>query len=299
MRIWLNSTVAFVIKMLCSAAISLLGISFILSLITQLDIAFFESNGMIRSAEMREAFYYQIFDLDLTIMLMLALGFVGVAVIAFVFCKSHFNYFHHLADALRKFADTGEAPLTRGLGRFNPFIIYFFDVMERRFKGAPNEELTPVLEKARREWPTQPGVSIKDQLQFVSVSAFLGIFFSLCSATFYFKVNSKVVELAHQLVRFSSASGPNFLNEQFEIVTMLVWMILVVTTITFAIIGYRFGVRIGAADYALLRDLKVFMEGNFEKTLFLRRGDPASELISGMNESLKKIGERARQTGKS
>lgn len=292
MKTWLGSSVAFAAKMLFSATLSLVAISLVLVIVTRLDIAFFESTGMMKNAEIREAFYMQVFDLEGPVLLMLFTGYVAVFVISLLFCKSQFDYFKKLEQALRAFADTGEVPPLAGLGRFNPHAIYFFDVLAKRVKGSPEEEIKPIITKASVEWPTGPFVSWRDQGQFMVIAGLLGLFFSAACVVYYYKVSSRVVELSNSLVRYQSAAGPTFLMEQFEIVNLLIGLVLFVTTLSFMLTGLRFSERIGAADYALLRDMRQFMEGNFTKRLFLRKGDPAREHVAAMNDSIKRIADR-------
>lgn len=297
MRQWLSSSLLFTTRMLFSAALSLLGLVVVLVIVVRLDAAFFEANGMISNVDVREAFYLQVFEVDSAIVWMMIAGFAAVGVISFMFCKSQFDYFKRLAGSMSLFTQTWDAPPTKLLGRFNPYITYFYDVMYRRINGETEEGIDPILKRATREWPKQPTVALSEQLQFAAISGLLGIFFSVCCLIFYLKVSGRVVELANTLVRFSSASGPSFLTEQFGIVNILVCLILGMTTLNFIITGYRFGRQIAEADYAILRDMKDFMDGNFRQRFFLRTGDPAREFVLPMNDSLDKICEKLKVPG--
>ncbi|MBI3543040.1 MAG: hypothetical protein HY075_07185 [Deltaproteobacteria bacterium] len=297
MRQWLSSSIVFASKMLFASVLSLVGLLFVLMIVARLDVAFFESNGMLQSTDVREAFYYQIFDMDGIMYTMLFLGFAAVVALSFLFCKSQFDYFRNLSSAFKLFAEKWDAPPTALLGRFNPYITYFFDIMSRRVNGETEEGLEALITRASREWPKSPAVSWNDQLQFAAISGMLGLFFSACCAIVYLKVSGRVVELANTIVHFRTATGPSFLTEQFDIVNIVVWCILAATTITFVVIGYRFGRQIAEADYAILRDLKGYMEGNFRQRLFLRSNDPAQEYVDPMNEVLEKISVKLRAQG--
>ena len=297
MRQWLSSSLLFSSKMVFSAALSLVGLIFVLVIVARLDVAFFEANGMLQNEIIREAFYYQIFQVDNVIVWMLLLGFMAVLSISFLFCKSQFDYYRSLARAFKVFSETWEAPPTATLGRFNPYVTYFFDILSRRINGETEEALEPLIARATREWPKTPSVSWYDQLQFATVSGMLGMFFSACCVIFYLKVSGRVVELATSIVHFTNTNGPSFLTEQFSIISLLVWLILGTTTVTFVITGYRFGRQIAEADYAILRDMKDFMEGNFRQRLFLRSGDPAQEYVKPMNDTLDAISVKLRAPG--
>ncbi|MBI3556068.1 MAG: hypothetical protein HY074_07380 [Deltaproteobacteria bacterium] len=297
MRQWLSSSLVFSSKMMFSAALSLVALVFVLAIVARLDVAFFEANGMLQNEFIREAFYYQIFQVDAVIIWMLMLGFLAVLSISFLFCKSQFDYYRSLARAFKLFSDNWESPPTASLGRFNPYVTYFFDILSRRMNGETEEALEPLIARATREWPQNPQVSWYDQLQFATVAGMLGMFFSACCVIFYLKVSGRVVELANSIVHFTNTNGPSFLTEQFSIISILVWMILGITTLSFIVTGYRFGRQIAEADYAILRDMKDFMEGNFRQRLFLRSGDPAQEYVLPMNETLEAMGVKLRAPG--
>src|SRR5580700_9898653 len=52
---WVNSSLGFSLRMMLAAALSLVALCFVLVIVARLDVAFFESNGMSASADVREA----------------------------------------------------------------------------------------------------------------------------------------------------------------------------------------------------------------------------------------------------
>ena len=292
-RRWrLGSAVLFTSRMLLSSIVAVGILVVILVVVARLDCAFFEVNGMMHLSDVREAFYYQIFQVDTVFWVMLGLGLLAVAVISMLFCVSQMNYFKRLAATLESFAEKCEMPSTNGLGRFNPHAAYFFDILSRRIKGEKEDSLEPALTNALKNWPKEPGISWADQLQFSVVSGLLGIFFSLTCVTFYYKVTERVVELANTLAHFSTARGPDFLAEQFSIVNVIVWCVLLISALSFIFTGFRLGRHIAEADYAILRDMRNFLTRNYDQRFFLRNGDAGSEYIHRMNVAVERIAER-------
>lgn len=80
-----------------------------------------------------------------------------------------------------------------------------------------------------------------------------------------------------------------FLQEQYELVSMLIWVVIIVTSITFISTGYKLGRLLSESNYAILRDMKRFMQGDKEQRIFLRSSDPVSEYVPQMNDALERI----------
>lgn len=297
MRALYRPMLLFAGKMFFWSIVALGALVFVLSIVSRLDIAFFEANGMIKNPELRYAFYTQIFAIDPVFFGMLGAGLLTVAAVSMLFCKSQFDYFRRLSSAFSDFAEKNEVPSTSQMGQFSPHVGYFFDVTARRLKGDDEEKIQAVLDAALREWPKAPRVSWTDQAQFIIVSAFLGAFFSVLCMIFYWKVSDRVVDLSNMLVRFSNSSSPQFLSEQFTIMSTVVWAVLILTVVNFALTGYRFGMQIAEANYAILRDLRNYMEGNYNQRLFLRRGYPAHSFAVQINTSLDRVTEKLKERG--
>lgn len=287
----------FAARMFFWSAVALGSLIFVLAIVSRLDVAFFEANGMLKNPELRSAFYTQIFQIDPVFFGLLGLGLSTVVGVSMLFCKSQFDYFRRLAEAFAAFAEKSEVPTTSQMGQFSPHVGYFFDVIARRLKNEDEEKAQAVLDAALREWPHAPRVSWADQAQFIVVSGLLGMFFSTLCVIFYWKVSDRVVDLSNMLVRFTSTSGPQFLTEQFSIMSIVVWSVLVLTVVNFGLTGYRFGLQIAEANYAILRDLRNFMEGRYEQRLFLRRGYPAHAFAVKINTSLDTITRKLKEQG--
>lgn len=287
----------FAARMTVWSLVALSALVFVLSIISRLDVAFFEANGMIKNPELRYAFYAQIFEIDPVFFGMLGVGLLTVAAISMLFCKSQFDYFRRVAEAFANFAEKSEVPTTAQMGPFSPHIGYFFDVMARRLNGDEEDKVQAVLDAGLRDWPKAPRVAWADQAQFIIVSALLGVFFSILCMIFYWKVSDRVVDLSNMLARFTSTTGPQFLTEQFTIMGTVVWVVLGLTVGNFALTGYRFGMQIAEANYAILRDLRNFMEGKYSQRLFLRRGYPVHSFAVQINTSLDRISEKLKERG--
>src|SRR5437660_683568 len=123
---WQGSSVRFTASMVLSAFAAVFWLFVVLAIVARLDVAFFEANGMAQNADIREAFYYQVFQFEAIIPIMIVIGFAAVIFLSALFCKSQYDYFKHLAAALRLMAESSESPPTALLGRFNPFATYFF-----------------------------------------------------------------------------------------------------------------------------------------------------------------------------
>jgi hypothetical protein len=94
------------------------------------------------------------------------------------------------------------------------------------------------------------------------------------------------------LVRFKTATGPNFLTEQVAIVEMVGITLLSFMCIAFMVTGYRYGRSVSESSYSILRDLRRFLEGTTDQRFFLRRGDLGREYVPSMNQALDKIAGR-------
>lgn len=258
-------------------------------IVARLDIAFFEANGMIQNAELRSAFYYQIFELDLMTLGLLALGLAGVSAVSYLFAQSQTNYFRKLSAILHHLANTGEAPMAKNMGNFTPYIERWLNVTSLRMRGEKEDTVKTLITGAIKDWPPSPRVSWSDLAQFVLGSAALACLFAVLCLTFFLRVNQKVVDLAHRLVRFSSVQGPQFLHEQAEIVTFVAWTVLFLMLVAFSITGYRYGKLMANSSYSILRDLRRFMEGNTKQRLLLRSGDLGKEHVPSLNKALDKI----------
>lgn len=294
MNMLLRPLLWFAARMVVWSVLALGALVFTLVIVARLDVAFFEANGMIRAPVLREAFYTQIFQIDPIFFGMLGVGFALVIGVSMLFAKSQLDYFGRLAAAFQRFASTGQVPSASQLGPFSPHVGYFFDVVARRLNGEPSHKIQAVLAEAVRQWPRQPRISWVDQAQFMFVSGLLGLFFSALCVVCYWKVNDRVVDFANTAVRFTSNTAPQFFfHEQFQIVNMMVWAVLALTTINFAITGYKFGLQISEASYAILRDLRTFMEGDHEQRLFLRRTYPVHAFSVRINGSLDKLADKA------
>ena len=293
MNILLRPLLWFAARMVFWSVLALSTLAFTVVIVARLDVAFFEANGMIRAPVLREAFYTQIFQIDPIFFGMLGLGFALVIGTSMLFAKSQLNYFRRLALAFQSFANTGHVPSASQMGPFSPHIGYFFDVVARRLKGEPSHKIDAVVTAAVRQWPRQPRISWVDQAQFMCVAGLLGVFFSGLCVVCYWKVNERVIDFATNAVRFTSNTAPQFFfNEQIQIVNMMVWAVLALITVNFALTGYKFGLQISEASYAILRDLRTFMEGDHEQRLFLRRAYPASAFAGRINGSLDKLAEK-------
>jgi hypothetical protein len=279
------------------AAMSVAVIMLIMVVITKLDIAFFESNGMIKNDGLREAFFMQVFQVDPIIMLMVLLGFGGVGFLSYLFSRSQDGYFGRLAKALDDFSRSFNLPDTHALGPFNPHITSFFHVLESRDAHPDSESHGRLIDQVLMIWPKKPRLSLLDHGQFAAIAIVLSIFFSAVCMVFYWNVSNKVVALSNQLVRFSTPAGPTFLTEQFQLLSVLVWAVLVQTSLLFMITGYVMSVRIARVNFAVLRDLRVFMEGNYARRVFLRTGDPGGDAVDKINTALERIEGRLRGKG--
>jgi hypothetical protein len=152
------------------------------------------------------------------------------------------------------------------------------------------------LRIAAQDWPSKPEISLKDQLQFAAVLSSVAAFFSACCVSFYLKVGDRVTELAGHMIRFSTPQGPGFLSEQFELTGLLVGVILALVISIAGAFGFAFSRQMAEADYAVARDLGVFMKGGFKHRLHLRAGDPARDLLPPINAILDRV--QARLEGK-
>ena len=271
---------------------SVIALSYTVYIITRLSLSFFVANGMISHPEVLEAIYYQVFDLEPIFFFMLLLGFAGVATTAFIFSSSQFNYFKRLGDALAEFSLSGPHPNMKNLGPFNRPVNQFIEVVNLRMAKKGDASISERLAAIEKEWPLGPHVSWMDQIQFAAVSTLIAGFFTMLSLIFFWKVTDRLVELSGSLIRYKVASGPSFFNAQTEIVTLVMWTVFSLMIIAFGITGFRFGNRVSQAHYAVLRDLRKFMQGDFSQRVVLRNDDPAQVLLPQINEALARIAER-------
>ena len=121
------------------------------------------------------------------------------------------------------------------------------------------------------------------------LSVLLATIFSFICATFFIQVANRIEELGRTVARFNTPQGPQFLLEQYELVNLLMWTVIGVTAVAFVSQGYQFGRKLAESNYAILRDLRKFMQGDFNQRLFLRGADPVAEYVPAMNEALNKI----------
>jgi hypothetical protein len=299
-RGWQSASIRLTLRVAVAALVGFFGLICLLSVVARLDVAFFEANGMIRSEELRGAFYLQIFQVDLSIVAMVAGGFVSLAVLTFLFSKSQFDYISRLHLAFAHFEKV-ERPLNadelRDLGPLRHTAEHFFKILSLRLKHEGETSVDAALKEALVEWPKSPQISWLDQLQFSLVLGSVAAFFGASCVSFYLKVSDRVTELAGHMIRFSSPQGPSFLAEQFELTSLLVGIILTLVISVAGVFGFNFSRQMAEADYAMSRDLASFMKGDFKHRIHLRIGDPARDLLPPLNAILARL--QAKLEGKS
>lgn len=287
-KIW-NSATKFSATLTMWAICSVFTLVFAIVIVTKLDVSFFEANGMIANPELREAFYYQVFDFEPITVALLAFGLLAVSLVSYIFAKSQVNYFKQLSVILNTFADTGEAPVATRLGTFTPFVERFLNVTSLKLRKEKEDTVKAVMGSAIRDWPASPRVYWMDQAQFVIGAGFLAVLFSIVSLLFFLRVNERVVDLSRKLVIWTTPTGPGFFHEQLQIVKFVGVTILGVMCIAFIITGLRYGQQMANSTYSVLRDLRRFMEGNTKQRLLLRSGDLGREHIPHLNRALEKL----------
>lgn len=276
----------------------MLTMAFALMIIAKLDVSFFEANGMIANEQLREAFYYNIFEVDPMSLMTTLFGLAAVGIVAAIFAHGQTNYFKRLGGLLNNLANSGEPPVAMRMGGFTPYIERFLNVVSLRMKHEREETIKTVLGSATRDWPLSPKIAWFDQLQFAAGAGALAILFSFLARIYFVEVNDRVVELSYRLVRFKSESGPRFFAEQIEIVNLVGYVVFGVMTAAFIVTGYRFSRSMSNSSYSCLRDLKRFMEGNFRQRLLLRSGDLGKEHIPQINKALDKIASKLEKGSK-
>ena len=150
------------------------------------------------------------------------------------------------------------------------------------------------IESITRIWPNAPRVSWFDQMQFAAGAGALASIFAILCLSVFMRVNESVVNLSSKLVRFRTAAGPMFLNEQRDIVNLVGMTLLASMILAFIVTGYRYGRLMGECAYSVLRDMRRFLEGNTSQRLFLRRNDLGREFVPSMNQALDKISGKLR-----
>jgi hypothetical protein len=268
---------------------ALLAMTYTFYIITRLSLSFFTANGMINHPEIAEAFYIQVFSVEGIFFFMLLLGFAGVGMMSYIFSNSQFNYFRRLGDALGEYAVSRTTPNMKNLGPFSRHATLFIEVMNLRFERKGDEAVQAKLAEAAKFWPNRPSVSWVDQLQFAVVAGLIAGFFAMLSLIFFWKITDRLVELSGQLIRYKTATGPLFFNAQTDVISFVLWTIFSFMLLAFGVTGYQFGKRISQASYAVLRDLRIFMQGNMEHRVILRMDDPAHVILPQLNEALDRL----------
>jgi hypothetical protein len=263
-----------------------------LIIIAKLDVSFFEANGMIVNNDLREAFYYQIFEIDPTSLIALSFGLVAVWAVSFIFSRSQTNYFRRLGDLLLDLSVHGESGDGTNMGSFTPWIERFTLTMGMRLKKASKEDIEAALKAAVKDWPSEAKVNWFDQIQFGLICGALAGLFSILCLTFFDALNERVIYLSSKLVRFHLTTGPQFFVEQLRITHFVSISILSVMSVSFVYLGFRHGRKMSQSTYSCLRDLRRFMEGNYRQRLLLRSGDLGKEHIPRINKALEKIQSR-------
>jgi hypothetical protein len=290
MKTFKSSSAQFSLVLTFWALVSLGILSFLMVVVAKLNFSFFEANGMLRDDFMREALAHQLFlAIDPMFFVLLLLGLVGVAVVTFLFARSQCGYVERMKHSLQLYAERLEIPPVAGLGPLAMHMADFLEVIHLRVKRDSKEKIDEAVEKALRDWPQAPKISMNDMFQFIVLSLFIAMFFAICCVTFFLQVSNRIVELGQTVARYTTPAGPRFLQAQYELVNLLMWSIIGVTGAAFVIHGYRFGRRLSESNYALLRDLRKFMQGDFNQRLFLRTNDPVSEQVPPMNDALSRI----------
>lgn len=285
-----NSTTQFAVLLTLWALISLGILTFMMVVVARLDFSFFEANGMLRADFMREALFHQLFlAIDPMFFIMLWGGLGAVAVVAYLFAQAQCAYVRRMRDVLSAYAERLEVPPVHGLGPLSMHIADFLEVMHLRIKRDSKEKIDEAIEKALRDWPQAPRISGNDMAQFIVISLLLALLFASFCVIFFLQVSNRIVELGQTVARYTSPAGPQFLQEQYELVNLLMWTVLIVTSAAFVTHGYRFGRKLAESNYALLRDLRKYMQGDFNQRLFLRGADPVSEYVAPMNETLARL----------
>lgn len=290
MRTIRGSTAQFAVLVTLWSTASLGILGFLMTVVARLDFSFFEANGMLRAEFMREALFQQLYlAIDPWAFGVLSLGLLAVAGIAFWFAYAQCAYVRRTRDALQSYAERLEVPSVNGLGPLSMHMADFLEIMHLRIKRDSQEKINEAIEKALRDWPQSPRVSGNDLAQFVVLSVLLATIFSFICATFFIQVANRIEELGRTVARFNTPQGPQFLLEQYELVNLLMWTVIGVTAVAFVSQGYQFGRKLAESNYAILRDLRKFMQGDFNQRLFLRGADPVAEYVPAMNEALNKI----------
>ena len=276
---------------------SFVALCYTVYLITRLSISFFQANGLINHPEVTEAVYFQVFDVEPIFFFMLLMGFAGVGLTAYIFSQSQFNYFKRLGEALNEFSFSGKKPVFKNLGPFAKHAAGFIEVVTLRIEKKGDQAIDEALKRVKADWPLSPKISWIDQLQFAGVTAMIAAFFTMLSLIFFWKITDRLIELSGYLVRYKVATGPLFFNAQSEIVSLVMTSVLSLMVIAFAYTGFCFGRRVSEASYAVLRDLRRFMENGLDHRVILRGDDPAKVLLPTINDALTRIEDKIRNGG--
>ncbi len=284
-----NASLAFALTLVGWGVSAFFAMSYTVYIIIKLSLSFFTANGLVNHPEVAEAFYFQVFAVEGIFFFMLVLGFLGVGTMAFIFSNSQFNYFKRLGDALSEYAETHTMPNLKNLGPFGRHAAIFIEVVTLRMDRKGDEAIQSKLTEAAKFWPTRPHISWTDQAQFAAVATLIAGFFSMLSLIFFWKITDRMVDLSGQLIRYKAVTGPLFFNAQTDIITFVMWTIFAIMNLAFAVTGFRFGRRISQASYAVLRDLRRFMQGNLDHRVVLRGDDPAQVILPQVNEALDRL----------
>ena len=288
-----GSGLKFVATLTSWSLLSIVVLFIMVTIVARMSFSFFEANGMMKDEALRGALTDQLFlAVDPSFFGLLLLGVLSVAVFAYVFAHSQVGYVNRFNQTLHTFVDNWTPPKIENLGIFGVHAADFFEVMNLRIKKESNEKIEAALQKALRNWPTEPHVNPQDIVQFVAVSLILSTFFAACCHAFFTQIGIRLVDLGQHIVKYTNPNAPLFLREQEDLVQMLVWIVIIVTSIGFISNGYKLGRLLAESNYAILRDLRRFMQGDKDQRIFLRATDPIADLVPKMNEALERMSKK-------
>ncbi len=248
---------------------------------------YFESNGLMVSNDLREAFFDSILQESLYMV-----PYAGVFMTALFFLG---HYISHLLLRPFKFISDYTLKIYQGPDQaFSPdyisefklpisFGVHFFEFLNQ---GRKNKTLSATEVGSRYARINRP---IFDSVFFIHYSLLLGLACVIASWGLYLftvDMHANIVELSLKSLKQNNLSLVHFLNGQKEILETVIMFTSLLTVACYAYIGKSIVEKVNGVSYNFFKTMRDFMQGNFSARVVLRKNDPAHSYANSFNTLL-------------
>jgi hypothetical protein len=268
---------------------ALVGVVLLTAYTIRLDIAFMEANAMIKHEMIRADIMRDVFTFDSWFPLFIPLGLAANAAIAALFGLAQEHYFTRFRVAMEQFSESLKDPKALHLGPLQHSAHDFFELIALRKTQGDSTAFQERKAKLLEHWPKGAIPHLTDQVQFTLIAGVLAAYYSALCMMIFWHANSRIVALTSSMTQFKDINASSFFDFQFGVSEGIGWTFIIFITLSSCLAGLRFSQSTASAAYAIRRQLMLFLNGNHETRVSLRKGDPGISEIPAINEALSKI----------